>query len=197
MDSVAKNVSESWWQYLVLGIVSVIFGIVALVWPGKTLATVIVIFGLFALVMGVITSISALARAGSGRPWGGTLATGVLGILAGLFILRWPGVTALVILITIGIWAIATGVIELVGAFAEHDEIAHAWLLAIGGVISVLFGVAMLVWPGAGLTVVVYLVGIFAIVYGLVYCADAFQVRSLPRQVRGQPPQAPSGSVPA
>src|SRR5260370_17607527 len=68
VDSVAKNVSESWWQYLVLGIVSVIFGIVALVWPGKTLATVIVIFGLFAPVMGIITCISPLPPLSRARP---------------------------------------------------------------------------------------------------------------------------------
>jgi uncharacterized membrane protein HdeD (DUF308 family) len=189
MESAMRNASESWWLFLVEGVVSVIFGIVALVWPGPTLAVVIAIFGLYALIMGIIVAVSAVARAGTGQPWGWRLTSGLLGVLAGLIILRWPGVTAVVVLIFIGIWLITTGLIEVVSAVAGHEEIPHAWLLALGGIVSVLFGVAMFVWPSVGLLTVIYLVGIYAIVWGLVFCVIAFRVRSLGRDyARSAPP---------
>lgn len=201
MESVLRAASENWWQYLVRGVLAVIFGIIALVWPSITLAILIVVFGLFVLLSSIVTGVGAIARAGTGQLWGWQLTAGVLGIVAGLIILRWPGVTAVVLLFLIALWLISTGLIEIVAAVADHQEVPHAWLLAIGGIVSVLFGVAMFVWPNIGLLTVVYLVGIYAIVDGIVLCVVAFRVRSLHQQlVRRMPPaaQAPGdGAVPS
>ena len=195
MDILVGSLSRNWWLYLLAGVLSIVLGILALVWPGHALAITIVFFGLLLLLNGVVQVFAAIGAAGIRQPWGGRLAAGIFGIIAGLAILRWPGVTALVALYLIALWAIVTGIIELVGAFAERATLPHAWLLALTGAIWVLFGVAMMAWPHAGLLTLVYLVGIFAIVFGLSNCAVAFRLRGLPARVGG--PSAPPGAIPS
>ena len=72
------------------------------------------------------------------------------------------------------------GIVRLVGAIADHEALPHAWLVALAGVVSVLFGIAMFAWPGVGLLTMVYLVGFYAIVYGVITCVIAFRLHSLP-----------------
>jgi uncharacterized membrane protein HdeD (DUF308 family) len=176
------------------GVLSVVIGILALIWPGHALAVVVILFGLFALLSGVVEVFAAIGAAGVHESWGWKLAMGILGVLAGLAILKWPGATAVVVLYLVGIWAILIGIIGIVGAIADHAEIPHAWLLALAGIVAVLFGIAMIIWPTAGLYTLVYLAGIFAIVYGIIYCVIAFRVRTLPQRVAGA--TAPSGAAP-
>lgn len=195
MDIVARTLSRGWWLYLMQGVLSLVLGILALVWPGHALAVLIILFGLFALLNGVVAIFAAIGAAGTHQSWGWQLAVGVLGVLAGLAILRWPAVTALIVLYIVGIWAIIAGIIGIVGAVADRAEIPHAWLVALAGIVSVLFGIAMLAWPAVGLLTLVYLVGIYAIVYGLIECAIAFRVRTLPQRVAG--PSAPPGAAPS
>lgn len=194
LDTV-RAVSRSWWVLLVEGVLGVLFGVLAIVWPGKTLAVLIALFGLFALTVGIVRVISAIGAAASHQSWGGTLAVGILGIIAGLLILRWPGITALYVLLLIGFWAIVTGVFQIVEATIHHDEIRHGWLYALNGLVSVLFGILMFVWPGIGLLTVVYLVGLYAIVYGIIACMLAFRVRSLPEQLEAR--YAPTSPTPS
>jgi uncharacterized membrane protein HdeD (DUF308 family) len=190
MDSLSRAVQE-WWLYLLQGVLGIVFGILALVWPGKTLGVVIVLFGLFALISGIVGVFAAIGAAGNHQPWGWKLASAALGILVGLVILKWPGVTALVLLFLVGIWAIVTGIVAIVGAFADHDAVPHAWLLVLAGAVSVLFGIAMLAWPAAGLLTLVYLVGIYAIVTGIIACVIAFRVRSLPQRIEARTKMPP------
>jgi uncharacterized membrane protein HdeD (DUF308 family) len=179
---------------LLQGVLSVVLGGLALARPGVTLAVLIVLWGLFALLNGVGDVFTAIGAAGNHRSWGWRLAAGLVGILAGLTILRWPGLSALFVLYLVAIWAVVMGIVRIVGALADHDELPHAWLVALAGTVSVLFGIAMFAWPGVGLLTLVYLVGIYAIVYGLIACVIAFRVRSLPWRIVATPvpPAAPS-----
>ncbi len=189
-ERVANVLSRRWWLFLLDGVVGIIFGILALVWPAITLLVLIRLFGLLALFSGIVGVFSSIGSAGTRRPWGWQLATGLLGILIGLVILRWPGETALILLALVGVWAIGSGIIKIVSAFADHEVIPNAWLFALSGVISVLFGIAMFAWPAVGLLTLVYLVGIYAIVFGIIDCVIAFQVRSLPERVATGPAMA-------
>lgn len=173
MESTLKQLTDNWWLLLLQGVVSIIFGILALVWPGETLAVLVILFGWSVLFNGIVAVVSAVGSATSHRPWGWRFAAGILGVLAGLIILRWPGVTALTVLLFVGFWAIMIGFTQLIGAIADHAEVPHAWLLALEGVISILFGIAMVVWPVVGLLTLAVLVGIYAIVHGILYCAIA------------------------
>ena len=137
----------------------------------------------------------AIGAAGSHRSWGWQLAGGLVGLLAGLAILRWPGLSVLFVLYLVAIWAIMMGIVRLVGAIADHEALPHAWLVALAGVVSLLFGIAMFAWPGVGLLTLVYLVGSYAIVYGVITCVIAFRLHSLPeRMARTLMP--PAGAAP-
>lgn len=192
MERGARALSQEWWLFLLEGVVAIVFGIMALVWPSSTLGVLIGIAGWFALIVGVIGVFAAIGAAGVGKPWGWKLTSAILGIITGLVILRWPGLTALFVLALVGVWAISTGIINIVSSFADRDTVPHAWLLALGGVVSVLFGIAMFAWPSVGLLTLVYLIGIYAILFGVINCVTAFQVRRLPEQVAAAQVRMPS-----
>jgi uncharacterized membrane protein HdeD (DUF308 family) len=196
MESMLKQLSDNRWLLLLQGVASIIFGILAIVWPGRALAVLIILFGWFVLVNGIVTIASAFGAAAGRRSWGWRLAAGILGVLAGLIILRWPGETAVTLLLFVGYWAIVVGIMELVGAIVERAEIPHAGLLAIEGIIAILWGIAMVVWPGVGLLTLALVVGIYAIVHGIFYCAMAFRVRAPGQWRLGRtPPSVSSGTA--
>jgi uncharacterized membrane protein HdeD (DUF308 family) len=196
MDTVVRTLHQNWWLVLSQGVLSVVLGVLALARPGVTLGALILLWGLFALLNGVVDVFSAIGAAGSHRSWGWHLAGGLVGILAGLAILRWPGLSALFVLYLVAIWAITMGIVRVVGAIADHEALPHAWLVALAGVASVLFGIAMFAWPGVGLLTLVYLVGIYAIVYGVIACVIAFRLHSLPERMAGRL-VPPTGAAPS
>jgi uncharacterized membrane protein HdeD (DUF308 family) len=185
MDAVVRTLHQNWWLVLLQGVLSVVLGALALAMPGVTLGALILLWGLFALLNGVVDVFSAIGAAGSHRTWGWQLAGGLVGILVGLAILRWPGLSALFVLYLVAIWAIMMGIVRIVGAIADREALPHAWLVALAGVASVLYGIAMFAWPGVGLLTLVYLVGSYAIVYGVITCVIAFRLHSLPERMAG------------
>ena len=186
MDTVVRTLHQNWWLVLLQGVLSVVLGVLALAMPGVTLGALILLWGLFALLNGVVDVVHAIGAAGSHKSWWAwQLAGGLIGILAGLAILRWPGLSALVVLYLVAIWAIMMGLVRVVGSIADHEMLPHAWLVALAGVVSVLFGIAMFAWPVAGLLTLVYLVGIYAIVFGVIACVIAFRLHSLPERMAG------------
>ena len=196
MDTVVRTLHQNWWLVLLQGVLSVVLGVLAVARPGVTLAALILLWGLFALLNGVGDVFSAIGAAGSHRSWGWHLAGGLVGILAGLAILRWPGLSALFVLYLVAIWAIMMGIVRLVGAIADHEALPHAWLVALAGGVSVLFGIAMFAWPGVGILTLVYLVGIYAIVYGVITCGIAFRLHSLSARMAGTL-MPPAGAAPS
>ncbi len=104
---------------------------------------------------------------------------GALGILAGVLTFVWPDITALVLLYVVAFWAVFTGVAEIAAAVALRREIEGEWALILGGVLSVVFGIVLAVLPGVGLLSLVWLVGIYALVFGIALITLAFRVRGL------------------
>src|SRR5437588_8290175 len=196
MDTVVRTLHQNWWLVLLQGVLSVVLGVLALAKPGVTLGVLILLWGLFALLNGVVDVFHAIGAAGSHRSWGWQLAGGLVGILAGLAILRWPGLSALFVLYLVALWAIMMGLVRIVGAIADHEALPHAWLVALAGVVSLLFGIAMFAWPAAGLLTLVYLVGFYAIVYGVITCVMAFRLPSLPERMAGRL-VPPAGAAPS
>jgi uncharacterized membrane protein HdeD (DUF308 family) len=166
----------NWWVLLIRGIAAVLFGLAALFWPGPTLYVLIIFFGAYALVDGVFAIVAGIR--GTGRRRWLLLAEGVLGVLAGLVAFFYPDITALVLLYVIAFWAIFTGILEIVMSISLRREIENEWLMGLGGVLSVLFGVVLAVLPGVGLLSLVWLIGIYAIVFGVALIALGFRVRS-------------------
>ena len=165
-------------MFLFRGIVAVLFGIIALVWPKLTLSTLVFVFGIFAAVSG-ITAVVAALRNTDEQGWGLLLFEGILGILAGVVALVWPGITALVFLYLLAAWAILTGIVEFVAPLSFPMSFGRAVLMALAGLVSIVFGVLIAARPSSGLLAAVWLIGVYAIVYGVMYIVMYFESRSL------------------
>jgi uncharacterized membrane protein HdeD (DUF308 family) len=164
---------------LVRGIVGVIIGIVAFTLPGVTIAALVVIFGAYALVDGVTNLLLGVTRrARHGRAWVHAL-QGVVGIAAGVLTFIWPGVTALVLVLFIGSWAIVTGAIELAAAIKLRKEISGEWMLALSGILSMAFGILVLVFPFAGAVGISWVLGSYAMIGGIVLIGLGVRLRSM------------------
>ena len=170
--------ARNWWAVALRGLAALIFGVAALVVPHITLVVLIALFGAYALVDGVFAIVSAVIAAEQHMRWWSLLVEGLAGVILGALTFLWPGVTALVLLYVIAIWAIVTGVFEVVAAVQLRREVQGEWLLALSGVLSVIFGVLLFVFPGAGAVAVVWLIGIYALLFGVVLLALALRLRT-------------------
>jgi uncharacterized membrane protein HdeD (DUF308 family) len=165
-------------MFLFRGIAAVLFGIIALVWPKMTLSVLVFVFGLFAVISG-ITAVVAALRNTEFPGWGWLLGEGILGILAGAIALAWPGITALAFLYLIAFWAILTGILALVAPLAYPISGGRGVLSVLSGLVSIVFGILIAAQPSSGLLAVVWLIGVYAIVVGIMYIGMYFQARSL------------------
>lgn len=170
------GVFGNWWALLVRGVAAVLFGLAALIWPGPTLFVLILFYGAYALVDGVFAIVAGIRAGGGQRRWL-LFAEGALGVLAGLVVLVWPSISALVVLYVIAFWAIFGGVLRIVAAISLRREIDNEWMLVLSGVLSIILGVVLAVLPGAGLLSLVWLIGIFALGVGVTLIVLAFRLR--------------------
>ena len=176
--TVVDTFKLNWWLLALRGLIAVVFGILAFMWPGATLLSLVWLFGAFALVNGIL-SLMLAAKAPKGYPKVGSLILGgLLGILAGLLTFVIPGITALGLLILIAAWAIVTGVMELVAAFRLRKVISNEWLLVLAGIASVAFGLILLLQPAVGALALIWLIGAWALVFGILLMILAFRMRN-------------------
>src|SRR5512132_37737 len=142
--------AKCWWLLLLRGIAAVLFGLLAFIWPGLTLVTLVLLYGAFALVDGVISLVAAFTGSAKPVPTWWLVVVGLLGIAAGIVTFAWPGITAILLVLFIGAWALVHGIFEIIGAIQLRKEIDNEWMLILGGALSVLFGLIVLIAPGAG-----------------------------------------------
>jgi uncharacterized membrane protein HdeD (DUF308 family) len=173
---ILRALAKNWWLLLLRGIAGIVFGVLAFGWPGLTLLTLILLYGAYALADGVIAIIAAITGgAPAGRGW--LAIVGILGIAVGAFTFMLPGMTALILLFTMAGWAVAIGVFQIIGAIRLRKEIDNEWFLILSGAISVLFGLGVVVNPGAGAVALVWVIATYAIVAGVLYIGLAFRLK--------------------
>ena len=170
--------SRNWWALALRGLAAIVFGVLAFAWPGLTLWALVLLFGAYMLVDGIFAIVGAVRAAGRETRWWLLLVEGVLGVLAGLVAFLWPGITALALLYLVAAWAIVTGILQIVGAIRLRREIEGEWALILGGVLSVIFGLVLAVLPGSGILALVWLIGAYAVVSGVLLIVLAFRVRN-------------------
>ena len=170
--------AKSWWLLLLRGIAAIIFGILAFVWPGLTLVTLVLLYGAFALVDGVISLIAAFTGSAKPVPTWWLVVVGLLGIGAGIATFVMPGITAILLILFMGAWALVHGIFEIIGAIQLRKEIDNEWMLILSGVVSVLFGVIVLIAPGAGALGLIWAIAVYSIVFGISFVALAFRLRN-------------------
>jgi uncharacterized membrane protein HdeD (DUF308 family) len=174
--SLLHAMAGNWWLAVLRGVAAIIFGILAFAWPGITLLTLVLFWGAFALVDGVLAIIAAV-KGGNPMPRWWLAIVGLAGIIAGALTFLMPGLTALVLLTFIAVWAIVLGVMEIIGAIKLRKEIQGEWLLILNGAISVLFGIVLLWRPVTGLIALVWIIGAYAIILGVIYVMFGLKMR--------------------
>jgi uncharacterized membrane protein HdeD (DUF308 family) len=173
-----EAMTRNWGAIALRGFIAVLFGVIAFVWPGPTVAVLVLLLGAFALVEGV-TNIVAGVRAREG--W--AIFEGIISVLVGIVIVVWPGITALALLYVVAAWAIITGIVRIVAAIQLRRVIRNEWLLVGSGVASIIFGVIAAAFPGAGILALIWLLAAWSIVLGVLLIALALSLRSLTHEL--------------
>lgn len=168
--------AENWWALVLRGIVAILFGLAILAWPGFALFTLrllVVIFGIYALVDGIFAIVSTIRAIQQRTQWWSHLLEGIVGIVVGLLVLFWPGITAVLLLYLIAAWAIITGIFKIVAAIPSTD-----WLMIASGGVSVLFGLLLIAVSDRGALAVVQIIAVYAQVFGFLQLVNGFQLRT-------------------
>ena len=174
-----EYLGRNWGLIVLRGTAAVLFGVLALARPGITLAALVFMWGAYAIADGVLAMVAAWRIRGHGRPLWSLFVVGALGIAAGVVTYRWPGLTALVLLMVIASWAIGVGVLQVVAAIRLRKEIAGEWALGLSGALSVAFGIMAVLHPGAGALAVLWMIGGYAVGFGVLLIALGFRLRAL------------------
>ena len=157
---------RAWWMLILRGAVALLFGTLALFWPALTLLLLITLFSAYAIFGGIVAIVGAIRYRATHGAWWVPLLLGICSIGAGMIAAIVPGITTLVLVAIIGANAIVTGVFDLITATRLHRRLRNAWMLVLTGVLSVLFGIFVLVFPGAGALALVWLIGVYALFTG-------------------------------
>jgi uncharacterized membrane protein HdeD (DUF308 family) len=171
-----QTLARNWWILLLRGIAAIVFGLIALAWPGVTLLVLITLYGAYALADGLL-SLLAACRGGTVAPRWWLILVGLLGLAAGAMTFSYPGVTALLLLMFIGIWCVVRGLFEIIGAIQLRKEIDNEWTLILSGLVSIFFGAYVLAWPGVGALALLWVIGAYSLVAGILLISFAFRLR--------------------
>ncbi len=171
---------RSWRSLAFRGAIALVFGLTALLWPGITLVMLVLLFGVYALFDGIVTVVLGTRNLAREHGWVVFL-EGCAGVGLGLAVLLWTRVAAGLLVVLIALWAIGTGVLELIAAVRLRRELPEEVLLGIAGVVSVLLGLAILVRPSAGAIALVVLLGSYALIFGTSMLLQALRLRRILR----------------
>ena len=183
--------SRNWWLPVARGVLAIAFGVVALAWPGITFQSLVLVFGAFALLDGLFAMALGLWAAGADEDWWPLVLSGIVGIAIGVLTFARPTEVALGLVYAIGIWAMVTGLLEIVGAIQLRKVISGEWLMAASGALSVVFGVLVLAQPVSAAIAMTLLFGVYAIVAGISEVGLGIRLRSLAEAIPAPTQQAP------
>jgi uncharacterized membrane protein HdeD (DUF308 family) len=173
----------NWDMVLLNGILAILLGVATLLMPAITLVILVVLFGAYALVSGIMTTIMALKDRKEQRDWWVWLLYGLVGIAAGAVTFVWPGITAVGLIYVIVVWAVVSGILEIVLAIALRKVVKGEWLQVLAGVLSIAFGILCILQPGVGALSILWLIGFYAIAFGVTLVVLAFRLRKLAVEV--------------
>ena len=182
----AADLARNWWLLALRGLAGILFGIGAFVWPGATLAALVIVFGAYVFVDGIFSVVAGIGMRRQLSLWWLVLLEGVAGIILGVLTFGSPDTTALILLTVIAAWSIVTGVFEIATALRIRTMIANEWLMILSGIVSIIFGVLLLAQPGAGAIAIVWLLGAYALLFGMLTLMFALRLRGMRRTIGRQ-----------
>jgi uncharacterized membrane protein HdeD (DUF308 family) len=168
---------RNWWALALRGLAAVLFGLIAFLLPGFALVWLVLLFGAYALVDGVFAIIAGIRAAERHERWWPFALEGLADIIVGVITFLMPAATAIVLLYFVSFWAMLTGVFRIAAAVRLRKQIQGEWLLIVNGALSVLLGIFLIIRPAAGLLTLVWLLGAYAIVFGVILIGLAFRLR--------------------
>jgi uncharacterized membrane protein HdeD (DUF308 family) len=174
-----RAINELWWLALVEGVVAVFFGIVAIFWPGLTLVALVYLFSAFILAWGIVEIVHGFLSIHRRDTWWLTLIFGVASLGVGIYLVRHPRVTFAAFIVIVGLTLIARGIFDVVGAFIDKRGVSHRGLTIIVGVAAVIAGIILLFQPAAGGVAFVWVLGLYALIYGALTIALAIEAKEL------------------
>ena len=179
MDTATRQISRTyWWLILLRGIVALLFGIMALISVEFTLLFLVYLFGAYVLLDGILAIIVSLQERRSSTGWWVLFLLGIVGIVVGVLCFIHPGNVALLIFYLVGIWLIISGIIGILSAFSLRAAGGEG-LLVVVGIISIVVGIIFVIHPTSSILTLVWLLGVFALIYGIIQIVRAIQLRSL------------------
>ncbi len=172
------NLGKEWGWIALRGALAVIFGILAVAWPIITVWTLSMVWGVFALADGLFAFSTGWRLHKKGVRWWPYMALGVIGVLAGLIAVIWPGITAFVLVFIIGFWAALGGISQIIAAIRLRKEIDGEWFLILSGLLGLIFGLLLLFRPLEGAVAIAWIVGFYAIFMGILVIMLALKIRN-------------------
>jgi len=174
---------RDWWHFAVRGVITIVFGIVALIWPDVTKLALVLLFGAFVLTDGILTVATGVAARKYFKRWWALLLEGLTGIVIAAITFIWPNITGLALMYFIAGWAILTGIFEIAAAIEFRNLIPGEWTTVLMGMLSIIFGILLFVSPSAGALGIVWAIGSYAIFFGIMEIVFAFRLRGLGREL--------------
>ena len=172
--------SKRWWWILVRGIAAILFGIAAFAWPGLTIWALVMLFAAYAIVDGASMIVFG-RRLGN---WFWYALAGLVSMAAGVIAIAWPGITSMALLWVIAAWAILSGIFKIMSGIEIRKAVEGEWVLYVGGALAILFGLMLFFRPGAGALSVVWLIGTFMILFGILQVILSFKLKGLHGDVK-------------
>lgn len=171
-------VNELWWLILIQSLLAIFFGLAAVFWPGLTLVTLVYLFSAFVLAWGIIEIVHGLMSMSRRDTWWLTLLFGILALIVGVYLVRHPAVSFVTFIVLIGVTLIVRGVFDTVGAFMDRSPAAHRALLLISGLAAIVAGIILLAQPVAGGVAFVWILGLYALLFGALTMVIALERRN-------------------
>jgi len=166
-----------WWAFIARGILAIALGVMVFAWPGITVTALIIVFGIYVFVDGIFLVVKAIGGWKARDDRWLLLFEGLLGIGIGVITFFAPGVTAIGLLFYIAAWSLATGILEIVGAIRLRKEIQGEVWWIFSGIVSILFAVLLMIFPGTGILALIWLLGIYAFVFGVILIVLGIRIR--------------------
>ena len=186
--AMSQMLAQNWWAVALRGVFTLIFGIIAIVLPGVTIAALVLLFAAYMLIDGIFAIIAGMRAARRHERWGFLIFEGIIDLIAGAIAIVWPLITVLTFIILLAAWAIVSGALVFAAAFRLHLEHGR-WLLAFSGLVSLIWGFLLLLWPLAGAVVLAWWMGAYALVFGVTLLILAFRLK------RQRDHSSPAGAV--
>lgn len=190
LDAMSAALARNWWLVALRGVIAILFGAVAFIAPGAFVLSLVLFFAGYMFADGIVAVVGAVRAAQRHERWGFLLLEGIVDIIVGVAAVLVPAAAVWAFVLLLAVWALVTGGLMIAAAFRLHLHYGRWWLV-LGGIVSILFGIALILEPGMSALVLTWWIGSYTFAFGVLLLILAFQLRS--RHRAAGPSVTPAG----